>query len=158
MTNEQLQKRKIELENALRDVNIALNHEEYANPFKFERNDTIKPSSLKHTKLKEIMSKCIQNGSGFDPNLICQHVEQEALEQFNNIVKTTIKGLSIPTLMEIRHETELIMLKDRESHYKNEIGKIEKMILESVTGVQASDLQEEKKVVKIDKRRKANKE
>lgn len=154
ISTEEIRKRKSQLENALNDVNLALNHPEYKEPFHFKRQDTIKPEALSHPVLKKIMDKCISNGSGFDPNLISQHLEQEALNQFNEIVISSIKGKSIKELMEIRHEIELLMLKDREEHYTNEILKINKMLIESTTGVEAAPIE---KVTKIDRRRKGNK-
>lgn len=140
MNTEELKKRKSQLENALLDVNVALNHPEYVNQFKFERNDTIKMSHLKSPLLRDIYLKCVANGSGFDPNLITQHIEHEALDQFNAIVKEKIRGLSISSLMEIRHELELLMLNDRQSHYNIEIEKIDRMLVESVTGIEAAEV------------------
>lgn len=152
ISTEEIKKRKEALENALKDVEIALNHDEYVKPFKFERNDLIKMEDLSSPSLKNIMRKCISNGSGFDPNLVTQHIEHEALDQFNEIVKEEIKGKDISHLMGMRHELELIMLKERKEHYAKEIDKINKMLIESVTGVEVE------KVTKIDKRRKAHKE
>lgn len=155
MSTEELKKQKERLESALADVNLALNHDEYTNPFEFKRMDTIQLSHLKHPLLKDILSKCIQNDSGFDPNLITQHIEHEALDQFNDIVKTKIKGLSIKTLMTMRHELELLMLKERHDHYTKEIDKANAMLLTSISNVPVEPLAN---VTKIDKRRKANKE
>lgn len=159
ISTEELKKRKQQLESALHDVNIALNHPEYVQPFLFKRNDTIKEDDLHAPLLKSIYKRCVQNGSGFDPNLITQHIEKEALDQFNEIVTNHIKGLDIKKLMELRHELELLMLKERSEHYEAELEKINKLIVESVTGVTAGELVKEdlEKVVKIDKRRKGSK-
>jgi hypothetical protein len=85
--------------------------------------------------LKTICEKCILAGSGFDPSLITQHVEKIALDRFNKIVLDELNELNIPELMAIRHEMELLMLNERYEHYTNEVEKINKLLIQDVTGV-----------------------
>jgi hypothetical protein len=140
ISTEQIKKRKSQLEDALRDVHVALNHEEYTTPFKFKRMDLIEPKHLRHHHLKNICEKCIVTGSGFDPSLITQHIEHIALDRFNKIVLDELSLLSIESLMGMRHELELLMLKERSNHYNIEIEKINKLLVEDTTGVVAGDL------------------
>lgn len=139
-STEELKKQKARLESALMDVTKALNHPEYKEPFVFKRMDRILPQHLKHQSMKNIAKKCIETGSGFDPNLITQHIEAIALERFNKLVLKELNELSIPELMEVRHEMELLMLNERDEHYRGELAKIDGMLLESVTSPNPSPI------------------
>jgi hypothetical protein len=135
LTTEELQKQKERLVSALRDVNVALTHPEYANPFEFKRMDRILPQNVNHPAMKKLAKKCVETGSGFDPSLITQHIESVALDRFNKLVLKELEGLSIADLMAVRHEMELLMLTERYEHYVGEIEKIDVMLMEEVTGV-----------------------
>jgi hypothetical protein len=135
MNLEKLKEKKVALEASLTHCKIALAHDEYSKPFVFKRMDRMTVDMVKHPTLKSIVTKCVDRNIGFDPSLAIQHIERESLEQYNEIVLEKIKGSSIPALMEMRHELELLMLKDQFEHYTREIAKMEKIILESVTGV-----------------------
>lgn len=138
MKIEEIKERKARMEQALRDCNIALSHDEYSMPFIFKRMDRMSESMVNHPLLKTVVSVCVERNIGFDPSLAIQHIEREALEQFNQIILTRIKGTGIPTLMEMRHELELLMLKDQKEHYTRECAKAEKQLIEAVIGVEAS--------------------
>ena len=127
---EELKKQKERLESALVDVTKALNHPEYMNPFEFKRMDRITEAHLNHPSMKSLLTKCIDNGSGFDPSLITQHIEAVALERFNKMVLAELENLSIKDLMAVRHEMELLMLNERDEHYRGELAKIDVMLLE----------------------------
>ncbi len=135
-STEELKKQKARLESALMDVTKALNHPEYKEPFEFKRMDRILPQHVHHPSMKNLIKKCIEAGSGFDPSLISQHIEAVALERFNKLVLKELNELSVPELMEVRHEMELLMLNERDEHYRGELAKIDTMLLESVTGVE----------------------
>lgn len=132
---ERLNERKATLVGALAEINLALNTEEYSGEYKHVNQTAILDSDLKHPLLKEMLKRCNEKKSGFDPNLIVQHLEKEALDQFNEIVLSFIKGVSVDNLMVLRNELERLMLKERHDHYNREIVKIDKMLLESATGV-----------------------
>lgn len=135
VTLEALKEKKEAIEEALNHCKVALAHEDYSKPFEFKRMDRMSESMVNHPLLKGIVGKCVERKIGFDPNLCLQHIEREALDQFNAIALEKIKGAGIPSLMEMRHELELFMLKDRHDHYVRELGKAEKALLEAVTGV-----------------------
>lgn len=137
-STEELKKQKARLEAALMDVTKALNHPEYKEPFQFKRMDRILPQHLKHPSMKSLCKKCIETGSGFDPSLITQHIEAVALERFNKLALAELNELSIKELMTVRHEMELLMLNERDEHYRGELAKIDGMLLESVTGVEGT--------------------
>jgi len=135
LSTEELKKQKERLVSALKDVEAALTHPEYANPFEFKRMDRILPQHVNHPAMKKLAKKCVETGSGFDPSLITQHIEAVALERFNKLVLEELNELGIPDLMAVRHEMELLMLNERNEHYANEIKTIDGMLLESITGV-----------------------
>lgn len=135
-STEELKKQKERLESALQDVTVALQHPEYANPFVFKRMEKVLPKHLTHPSMKKLAERCLETGSGFDPSLITQHIESVALDRFNNLVLSELKELSIADLMTVRHEMELLMLNERNGHYRSELAKIEGMLLESITGVE----------------------
>ncbi len=135
VTIEALKEKKEALEQALNHCKVALAHDDYAKPFVFKRMDRMSETMVNHPLLKGIVGKCVERKIGFDPSLCLQHIEREALDQFNAIALEKIKGAGIPSLMEMRHELELFMLKDQHDHYVRELGKAEVALLEVVTGV-----------------------
>jgi len=135
LSTEELKKQKERLESALKDVQVALNHPEYKNPFSFKRMDRITEAAVVHPSMKRLAAKCEISGSGFDPSLITQHIEQVALDRFNKLVLGELNELSIADLMAVRHEMELLMLTERDEHYRGELAKIEGILLESITSV-----------------------
>lgn len=143
-STEELKKQKARLEAALMDVTKALNHPEYKEPFAFKRMDRILPQHVHHPSMKNLIKKCIETGSGFDPSLITQHIEAVALERFNKLVLKELNELSVPELMAVRHEMELLMLNERDEHYRGELAKIDTMLLESVTGVEVTPSESKK--------------
>lgn len=140
LSTEELKKQKARLESALMDVTKALNHPEYKEQFVFKRMDRILPQHLTHPSMKNIAKKCIETGSGFDPSLITQHIEAVALERFNKLVLDELNELSISDLMTVRHEMELLMLNERDEHYRSELANIDALLLESITGVEGAPL------------------
>jgi len=110
------------MEESLAHTVNALEHDEYATPYVFKRMDAMKGDEFStNGPLEAILNQCIVKNLGFDPNLALQHIEKEALEQFNKLVLQHVTGQSIKTLMEMRHALELFMLKDRKVHYTKEI-------------------------------------
>lgn len=149
-STEHLKQELSKFKSYLSDVQVALGHDEYAKEFVFRKMDKLTIDTFKSATIKAAHSKMIDRNIGFDPNLFLQHIEGEILDQFNEIVKTEIKGKSIPTLMEMRHELEVFLLKDRETHYKKQIEELEKKLLEATTGV---SVEEPKEVVKKAKKK-----
>jgi hypothetical protein len=132
-------RRKGQLERALDDVMLALNHDEYMLPFKFVRPNKINEGHLKHSSLKAIINKCEINDIGFDPNLISQHIERVALERFNKIVLDELNEINVRGLMEIRHEIELLQLNERKNHYDKELEIINSKVVALAPGPMLND-------------------
>lgn len=132
---EKLKQRKLALEESLNHCKVALAHDDYAKPFVFKRMDRMHEGLVTHHSLKKMVKECVAKNIGFDPSLALQHIEHEALNQFNTIALENIKGNNIPSLMEMRHELELLMLRDQLDHYTRELEKAEKNLLEAITGV-----------------------
>lgn len=130
ITLAEVKKRKEQLENALKDVNVALSHDEYTKPFEYKRVDTIIESDLVHPSVKKMYAKCVESRTGFDPNLVAQHTEKIALDRFNKIVIDELNEVGTDELMAVRHEMELLMLTERKAHYEVEVDKINRMIQE----------------------------
>lgn len=121
---QELMQTKVQLEEALEMVDVALESEEYAKPFSFELSNPLTPKDFKSDLIRHMLERCTSREIGFDPNLALQHIESEVLDQFNDIVKVAIKGKSIRTLMEIRHELELFMLTDRKKMHEHNLKNI----------------------------------
>lgn len=117
----QLSQAKLQLEEALESVNLALESEEYKKPFNFKLENPLLPRDFYSPVVKVILERCIDRQIGFDPNLTLQHIESEVLDQFNDIVKKEIKGRSVETLMTMRHELELFMLTDRKKQHEHNL-------------------------------------
>lgn len=123
---QELMQTKVQLEEALEMVDVALDSEEYAKPFSFQLENPLTPKDFKSDLIRQILDRCTSREIGFDPNLTLQHIESEVLDQFNDIVKVAIKGKSIRTLMEIRHELELFMLTDRKKMHEHNLNSVNK--------------------------------
>lgn len=123
---QELMQTKVQLEEALEMVDVALASEEYAKPFSFELSNPLTPKDFKSDLIRHMLERCTSREIGFDPNLALQHIESEVLDQFNDIVKVAIKGKSIRTLMEIRHELELFMLTDRKKMHEHNLNNVNK--------------------------------
>lgn len=135
---------KAQLEEALEMVNTALQSEEYSKPFSFQLSNPLKPEEFNHDLIKQILDRCTSREIGFDPNLMLQHIESEVLDQFNEIVKTAIKGKSIRNLMEVRHELELFMLTDRKKQHEHNLKAVEADLKKIQDELDRADLEEEK--------------
>jgi hypothetical protein len=159
-----LQRKKAALEEALTNTSFALQHDEYTKPFVFKKPVTPPKSEFKNELLIDIIKKCEERDLGFDPDLFLQHVERAALDRFNEVVLSHLEGCSIKNLMTMRYEIELFMLKDRHEFHTKELEKVNKQLLEQVTGVswESSDPAKDKivgtigpdKVTKIDSKKK----
>lgn len=143
---EEMKEKRERLAEAFAHTEIALGHDEYLKPFEFKKMDRMEKNMLEHPVLRAILVQCHEKDLGFDPNLLLQHIEKEALEQFNKLALLNITGQSIKNLMTMRHELELFLLKDRNDFYKKEVDKINEMIIEqSLLVSPVVDIQSKKK-------------
>ena len=117
MNKADLERKKAHLEEAIDVTSKALNSEEYTKEYQFVNSNPINTSSFSHPMLKSIITKLSEKNLGFNPDLALQHIQKEALDQFNKIFVDEIRGVSVPTLMAIQHEIEKFDMKDRLEHH-----------------------------------------
>jgi len=116
-TYSNLMRKKMHLEEALKNIDAALAHDDYAKPFKHELKNQLKSGEFEHLTLKNILDNCENRKLGFDPDLTIQLIEEEVHNQFKGVVVEAIKARPIAMLMEAKHELELFMLKERKQMY-----------------------------------------
>lgn len=153
---QQLEKRENQIKEALANLMVALNHDDYNKKFEFKAAKNPHTDAFTNQTMKNLIEKCNQAEVGLDFSLLVQHVEKVALERFNKIVLDEISNKSIRELMTIRHESELFMLKDNFAHYQTQLAEIEKTITEvklAAAGLPVAEAKEEK-VVKLEKKNK----
>lgn len=123
-TYHELMRKKQNLEEALMNINAALESDTYTKPFKHTVENQIRPEEVEHQVLKNILSDCNNRKLGFDPELLLQHIEKEVHEQYNKVVESHIKDRPIEFLLQAKHEMELFMLKERAANYPKSLEKI----------------------------------
>jgi len=121
MNKEDLLRKKAALEEALTVLNDSVNQPHYKEAFQFKFENPINSETFTHPTLKMVVAKLRERNLGFVPDLAIQHIEKEALEQFNEIFTKTIRGMNVEALMEIQHELELFEMNDRITRHTEQL-------------------------------------
>lgn len=121
MNKEDLLRKKAALEEALTVLTDSINQPHYKESFQFKFDNPINSETFTHPTLKMVVSKLRERNLGFVPDLAIQHIEKEALEQFNEIFTKTIRGMNVEALMEIQHELELFEMNDRIARHTEQL-------------------------------------
>lgn len=121
MNKEDLLRKKSALEEALTVLNDSINQPHYKEAFQFKFENPITSETFNHPTLKMVVAKLRERNLGFVPDLAIQHIEKEALEQFNEIFTKTIRGMNVEALMEIQHELELFEMNDRITRHTEQL-------------------------------------
>jgi hypothetical protein len=131
-TYSDLLRQKDNLEEALKNINLALESDHYVKPFVHKVDKQLCASEFNHQIIKNVLEDCKNRLLGFDPDLFVTHVEKEVHAQFNKLIEDAVKDRPIKFLLEAKHEMELFMLKERKEMYgkalcgiAGEIGAIE---------------------------------
>lgn len=122
-TYHELVRQKANLEEALKNIRLALESETYTRPFKHEVKNQLKACEFNHQTMKAIIGECENRKMGIDPDLILQLTEEEVHRQFTEMVKEHIKARPIERLFELKHELELFMLNERNTMYTKGLAK-----------------------------------
>lgn len=121
MNKEDLLRKKAALEEALVVLNDSVNQPHYKEAFQFKFDNPITSETFSHPTLRMVVAKLRERNLGFVPDLAIQHIEKEALEQFNEIFSKTIRGMNVEALMEIQHELELFEMNDRITRHTEQL-------------------------------------
>lgn len=121
MNKEDLLRKKAALEEALTVLNDSINQPHYKEPFQFKFDNPITSETFSHPTLRMVVAKLREKNLGFVPDLAIQHIEKEALEQFNEIFTKTIRGMNVESLMEIQHELEMFEMNDRITRHTEQL-------------------------------------
>lgn len=121
MNKEDLLRKKAALEEALTVLNDSVNQPHYKEAFQFKFDNPITSETFSHPTLRMVVAKLRERNLGFVPDLAIQHIEKEALEQFNEIFTKTIRGMNVEALMEIQHELELFEMNDRITRHTEQL-------------------------------------
>lgn len=121
MNKEDLLRKKAALEEALSVLNDSVNQPHYKEAFQFKFDNPITSDTFSHPTLRMVVAKLRERNLGFVPDLAIQHIEKEALEQFNEIFSKTIRGMNVEALMEIQHELELFEMDDRITRHTEQL-------------------------------------
>ena len=151
---EDLLRRKAALEEAITVTEAAATSAEYTQPFVFKMDNNIKESTFDHPTLKMITKQLLDRHLGFNPDLALQHIQKEALEQFNAIFTSAIKGMSVPTLMAMQHEIEKFDMKDRLDHHKKQLEMVNEALAKNTV---KETIAEEPKLTEETAKKKASK-
>jgi hypothetical protein len=116
-TYSDLVRQKQNLEEALVNINAALESEHYTAPFVHKVDKQLDANEFNHQIIKNVLGDCKNRLLGFDPDLFVTHVEKEVHAQFNALIEAAIKDRPIRFLLEAKHEMELFMLKERKEMY-----------------------------------------
>ena len=153
---EDLLRRKAALEEAITVTEAAATSAEYTQPFVFKMDNNIKESTFDHPALKMITKQLLERHLGFNPDLALQHIQKEALEQFNSIFTSAIKGMSVPTLMAMQHEIEKFDMKDRLDHHKKQLKMVNEALAKNTVKEETKETPKEepsKTVKKVTKKK-----
>lgn len=132
MNKEDLLRKKAALEEALQVLNDSINQPHYKEPFQFKFENPITSDTFTHPTLRMVVAKLREKSLGFVPDLAIQHIEKEALEQFNEIFSKTIRGMNVEALMEIQHELEMFELGDRIKRHSEQLDLVNQSIGEII--------------------------
>lgn len=121
MNKEDLLRKKAALEEALQVLNDSINQPHYKEAFQFKFDNPIISETFAHPTLRMVVAKLREKNLGFVPDLAIQHIEKEALEQFNEIFTKTIRGMNVESLMEIQHELEMFEMNDRIKRHSEQL-------------------------------------
>lgn len=132
MNKEDLLRKKAALEEALQVLNDSINQPHYKEPFQFKFDNPITDESFNHPTLKMIIRTLRERNLGFVPDLAIQHIEKEALEQFNEIFSKTIRGMNVEQLMSIQHELEMFEMNDRIKRHSEQLDLVNQSLSQSV--------------------------
>jgi mRNA-degrading endonuclease YafQ of YafQ-DinJ toxin-antitoxin module len=113
--------KKEQLEAFINEINGHLNSPRFKEPFQFIQGHIPRNNDFKSTTLKEILEDLRNAQIGFDYNLVLQLIEQQSLEKFNEIINRRIKGISMRSLMELRHEVEKYSLEEDKKEFEKRI-------------------------------------
>jgi len=136
MKQARLQEKIKNIKEAIHYTDIALAHDDYSKPFQFKNENKVTPSTFSDETLRTMVDEVMNRSLGFDPELAIQHIEKEALNQFNNIALKHIEGKNIVHLMRMKHELELFMLNDRKVAHTKMLEDAEKELLELISGIE----------------------
>lgn len=148
MKQARLQEKIKNIKEAIHYTDIALAHDDYSKPFQFKNENKVTPSTFSDETLRTMVDEVMNRSLGFDPELAIQHIEKEALNQFNHIALKHIEGKNIVHLMRMKHELELFMLNDRKVAHTKMLEDAEKELLELISGVALVSNKEELVTVK----------
>lgn len=113
--------KKEQLEAFINEINGHLNSPRFKEPFQFIQGHIPRSGDFKSAALKEILEDLRNAQIGFDYNLVLQLIEQQSLEKFNEIINRRIKGISMRSLMELRHEVEKYSLEEDKKEFEKRI-------------------------------------
>ena len=153
---EDLLRRKAALEEAITVTEAAATSAEYTQPFVFKMDNNIKESTFDHPTLKMITKQLLERHLGFNPDLALQHIQKEALEQFNAIFTSAIKGMSVPTLMAMQHEIEKFDMYDRLQHHRRQLEMVNEALAKNTVKEETKETPKEepsKTVKKVTKKK-----
>lgn len=113
--------KKEQLEAFINEINGHLNSPRFKEPFQFILGHIPRSGDFKSAALKEILEDLRNAQVGFDYNLVLQLIEQQSLEKFNEIINRRIKGISMRSLMELRHEVEKYSLEEDKKEFEKKL-------------------------------------
>ena len=116
--------KKEQLEAFINEINGHLNSPRFKEPFQFIQGHIPRNNDFKSVTLKEILEDLRNAQIGFDYNLVLQLIEQQSLEKFNEIINRRIKGISMRSLMELRHEVEKYSLEEDKKEFEKRIASL----------------------------------
>lgn len=116
--------KKEQLEAFINEINGHLNSPRFKEPFQFIQGHIPRSGDFKSAVLKEILEDLRNAQVGFDYNLVLQLIEQQSLEKFNEIINRRIKGISMRSLMELRHEVEKYSLEEDKKEFEKKLAKM----------------------------------
>lgn len=116
--------KKEQLEAFINEINGHLNSPRFKEPFQFIQGHIPRSGDFKSAALKEILEDLRNAQIGFDYNLVLQLIEQQSLEKFNEIINRRIKGISMRSLMELRHEVEKYSLEEDKKEFEKRIANL----------------------------------
>jgi mRNA-degrading endonuclease YafQ of YafQ-DinJ toxin-antitoxin module len=116
--------KKEQLEAFINEINGHLNSPRFKEPFQFIQGHIPRNNDFKSATLKEILEDLRNAQIGFDYNLVLQLIEQQSLEKFNEIINRRIKGISMRSLMELRHEVEKYSLEEDKKEFEKKLAKL----------------------------------
>jgi hypothetical protein len=118
---EQLNERIEGLREAIKVTSETLNSKEYSEQYQFKFINPITVDTFSNPTLKVIVDTLKKRNIGFDPSLAMQHIEKEALEQFNEIFTQHIRGMGLENLMAMNFELEKFEMKSRIEHHDKQL-------------------------------------